>query len=108
MIASVMAYVPNDVVLLNDREAMVEFEGKVPLDIINEQVSTMRKWMGVIDVSVKCYRPMGGQVRIAQVRRVLRESPQKLGSPQPSSKTLISPEARMNVLEQLVQLLRES
>ena len=107
MIASVTAYVPKDVVLLNDREAMVEFEGEVPLDIINEQVSTMRKWMGVIDVSVKCYRPMSGQVRIAQARRVLRESPQKLGSPQPSSKTLISPEAQVNVLEQLVQVLRE-
>ena len=100
MIASVTAYVPKDVVLLNDREAMVEFEGEVPLDIINEQVSTMRKWMGVIDVSVKCYRPMSGQVRIAQVRRVLRESPWKLGSPQPSSKTLISPEAQVNILEQ--------
>ena len=36
MKASVMAYVPKDVVLLNDREAMVEFEGKVPLDILNE------------------------------------------------------------------------
>ena len=107
MIASVMAYVPKDVVLLNDREAMVEFEGEVPLDIINEQVSTMRKWMGVLDVSVKCYRPMGGQVRIVQVRRVLRESPQKLGSPQPSSETLTSPEAQMNVLEQLVHVLRE-
>ena len=46
MIASVMAYVPKDVVLLNDREAMVEFEGEVPLDIINEQVSTMRKMDG--------------------------------------------------------------
>ena len=107
MIASVTAYVPKDVVLLNDREAMVEFEGEVPLDIINEQVSTMQKWMGVLDVSVKCYRPMGGQVRIAQVRRVLRESPWKLGSPQPSSETLISPEAQVNVLEQLVQVLRE-
>ena len=41
---------------------------------------------GVIDVRVKCYRPMSGQVRIAQARRVLRESPQKLGSPQSSSK----------------------
>ena len=30
MIASVTAYVPKDVVLLNDREAMVEFEGEVP------------------------------------------------------------------------------
>ena len=107
MIASVMAYVPKDVVLLNDREAMVEFKGEVPLDIINEQVSTMRKWMGVIDVSVRCYRPMSGQVRIAQARRVLGESPQKLGSPQPSSKTLISPEAQVNVLEQLVQVLSE-
>ena len=32
MIASVTAYVPKDVVLLNDREAMVEFEGEVPSD----------------------------------------------------------------------------
>ena len=102
MIASVTAYVPKDVVLFNDREAMVEFEGEVPLDILNEQVSTMRKWMGVLDIRVKCYRPVGGQVRFVQVRRVLRESPQKLGSPQPSSETLISPEAQMNVLEQLV------
>ena len=46
-------------------------------------------------------------MRIVQMRRVLRESPQKLGSPQPSSETLISPEAQMNVLEQLVQVLRE-
>ena len=107
MIASVTAYVPKDVVLLNDREAMVEFEGEVPLDIINEQISTMQKWMGVLDIGVKCYRPMGRQVRIAQARRVLRESPQKLGSPQPSSETLISPEAQVNVLEQLVQVLRE-
>ena len=45
MIASVTAYVPRDVVLLSDREAMIEFEGDIPLDIINEQVSTMRKWM---------------------------------------------------------------
>ena len=107
MIASVTAYVPRDVVLLNNREAMVEFEGDIPLDIINEQVSTMRKWMGVIDISVKCFRPMSGQVRSAQARRVLRESPQKLGSPQPSSKTLVSPEAQVSVLEQLVQVLRE-
>ena len=63
--------------------------------------------MGVLDIRVKCYRSMGGQVRIVQVRRVLRESPQKLGSSQPSSETLISPEAQMNVLEQLVQVLRE-
>ena len=28
MIASVTAYVPKDIVLLNDREAMVEFEGE--------------------------------------------------------------------------------
>ena len=52
MIASVMAYVPKDVVLLNDREAMVEFEGEVPLGILNEQLSTVRKWMGVLDVKV--------------------------------------------------------
>ena len=63
--------------------------------------------MGVLDMRVNCYRPMGGQVRIAQAGRVLRESPQKLGSPQPSSETLISSEAQMNILEQLVQVLRE-
>ena len=107
MIASVTAYVPRDVVLLNDREAMIEFEGDIPLDIFNEQVSTMRKWMGVIDARVKCYRPMGGQVRIAQAKRVLRESPWKLGSPKSSSETLVSPEAQVIILEQLVHVLRE-
>ena len=54
MIASVTAYVPKDAVLLNDREAMVEFEGEVPIDILNEQLSMMRKWMGVSDVKVQC------------------------------------------------------
>ena len=107
MKASVTAYVPKDVVLLNDREVMVEFEGEVPIDIPNEQLSTLRKWMGVLDVRVKCCRPMHGQTRIAQARRVLREGPQNLGSPRSSSKTLISPEAQMSVLEQLVQVLRE-
>ena len=80
MIASVTAYVPKDVVLLNDREAMVEFEGEVPIDILNEQLSMLRKWMGVLDVRVKCCWPMHGQTRIAQARRVLREGPQNLGS----------------------------
>ena len=47
------------------------------------------------------------QSRIAQARRVLWEGPQNLGSPQSSSETLISLEAQMNVLEQLVQVLRE-
>ena len=98
MIASVTAYVPKDVVLLNDREAMVEFEGEVPIDILNEQLSTLRKWMGVLDVRVKCCRPMCGQTRIAQVRRVLWEGPQNLGRPQSSSETLISPEVQMNIL----------
>ena len=107
MIASVTAYVPKDVVLLNDREAMVEFEGEVPLDILNEQLSTMRKWMGVLEVRVQCCWPMCSQMRIAQARRVLREGPQNLGSPRSPSETLISPEAQMNVLEQLVQMLRE-
>ena len=101
MIASVTAYVPKDVVLLNDREAMVEFEGEVPIDILNEQLSMMRKWMGVLDVKVKCCWLMHGQSRITQARRVLWEGPQNLGSPQSSSETLISPEAQMNVLEQL-------
>ena len=99
MIASVTAYVPKDVVPLNDREVMVE--------ILNEQLSTLRKWIGVLDVKVQCCQPMCGQTRIAQTRRVLREGPQTLGSPQSSSKTLTSPEAQMNVLEQLVQVLRE-
>ena len=107
MIANVTAYVPKDVVLLNDREAMVEFEGEVPIDILNEQLSTMRKWMGVLDVKVQCCWPMHGQSRIAQARRVLWEGSQNLGSPQSSSETLISPEAQINVLEQLVQVLRE-
>ena len=107
MIASVTAYVPKDVVLLNNREAMVEFEEEVPIDILNEQLSMLRKWMGVLDVRVKCCQPMHGQTRIAQARRVLREGPQNLGSPQSSSETLISPEVQMNMLEQLVQVLRE-
>ena len=47
MLTSVTAYVPKDVVLLNDREAMVEFEGEVPIDILNEQLTTLSKWMGV-------------------------------------------------------------
>ena len=75
------AYVPKDVALLNDREAMVEFEGAVPIEIRNEQLSTLRKWMGVLDVKVQCCWPMHGQTRIAQARRVLREGPQTLGSP---------------------------
>ena len=107
MVASVTAYVPKDIVLLNDREVMIEFEGEVPIEILNEQLSMLRKWMGVLDVRVQCCWPMCGQTRIAQVRRVLREGPQTLGSPQSSSKTLTSPEAQMNVLEQLVQVLRE-
>ena len=107
MIASVTAYVLKDIVLLNDREAMIEFEGEVPVEILNEQLSMLRKWMGIFDVSVQCCRLMQGQTRIAQVRRVLQEGPQTLGSPKSSSKTLISPEAQMNVLEQLVQVLRE-
>ena len=57
MIASVTAYVLKDVVLLNNREAMVEFEGEVPIEILNEQVSMIRKWMGIKDVSVQCCRP---------------------------------------------------
>ena len=54
MIASVTAYVLKDVVLLNNREAMVEFEGEVAIEIFNEQVSLLRKWMGIKDVSVQC------------------------------------------------------
>ena len=45
MIVSVTAYVPKDVVLLNNREVMVEFEGEMPIEILNEQVSMIRKWM---------------------------------------------------------------
>ena len=69
MIASMTAYVPKDVVLLNDREAMVEFEGEVPIEILNQQLSMLRKWMGVLDVRVQCCQPMHGQTRIAQARR---------------------------------------
>ena len=71
MIASVTAYVPKDVVLLNDREAMIEFEAEVPIEILNEQLPMLRKWMGILDVSVQCCWPMHGQTRIAQARRVL-------------------------------------
>ena len=81
MIASMTAYVPKDVVFLNDREAMVEFEGELPIGILNEQLSTLRKWMGVLDVKVQCCWPLHGQTRIAQARRVLREGLQILGSP---------------------------
>ena len=80
MISSVTAYVPKDVVLLNDREAMVEFEGAVPIEILNEQLSMLRKWIGIKDVSVQCCQPMRGQTTIAQARRVLREGPQTLGT----------------------------
>ena len=38
MIASVTAYVLKDVVLLNDREVMIEFEGEVPLEILRDSV----------------------------------------------------------------------
>ena len=107
MIASVTAYVPKDIVLLNDREVMVEFKGEVPIEILNEQLSMLRKWMGILDVRVKCCQPMHGQTRIAQARRVLREGPRILGSPHSSSETLISPEVQMNVFEQLVQVLSE-
>ena len=75
MIASVTAYVPKDVVLLNDRELMVEFEGEVAIEILNEQLSMLRKWMGILDVSVQCCWPMHCQTRIAQARRVLWEGP---------------------------------
>ena len=85
MLTSVTAYVPKDVVLLNDREVMVEFEGEVPIDILNEQLTTLRKWMGVLDIRVQCCQPMRGQTRITQARRVLREGPQNLGSPRSSS-----------------------
>ena len=81
MIASVTAYVPKDVVLLNDREAMVEFEGEVLIEILNEQVSMIRKWMGIKDVSVQCCHPICGQTSIAQARRVLWEGPHTVVSP---------------------------
>ena len=107
MIASVTAYVPKDMVLLNDRKVMVEFEREVPIEILNEQVSMIRKWMGIKDVIVQCCWPMHGQTRIAQAKRVLRERPQTMVSPQSSTETLTSPEVQMQVLEQLVQVLRE-
>ena len=81
MLASVTAYVPKDVVLLNDREAMVEFEGEVPIVILNEHVSMIRKWMGIEDVSVQCCRSICGQTSIAQAKRVLRDGPQTVDSP---------------------------
>ena len=86
---------------------MVEFEGEMPIEILNEQLSMLRKWMGILDVSVQCCWPMHGQTRIAQARRVLWEGPQTMDSPHSSSKTLTSPEVQMHVLEQLVQVLRE-
>ena len=81
MIASVTDYVLKDVVLLNDREAMVEFEGEVPIEILNEQVSMLRKWMGIKDVIVQCCWPIHGQTRIAQAKRVLWEEPRTMDSP---------------------------
>ena len=48
MIASVTAYVLKDIVLLNDMKTMVEFEGEVPIEILNEQLSMLRKWMGIL------------------------------------------------------------
>ena len=72
MIASVTAYVLKDVVLLNDREAMVEFEGEVPIEILNEQVSMLRKRMGI---KIQCCWPIGSQTRIAQAKRILWEGP---------------------------------
>ena len=107
MIASVTAYVPKDVVLPNDREVMVELEGEVLIEILNEQVSMIRKWMGIKDVSLQCCWPICSQTRIAQVRRVLWEGPQTVVSSQSSTETLTSPEVQMQVLEQLVQVLWE-
>ena len=105
MLASVTAYVPKDVVLLNDREVMVEFEGEVPIELSNENVSMIRKWMGINDVSVQCCQPIHGQTSIAQAKRVLRDGPWTMESPQSSTETLTSPEVQMQVLEQLVQVL---
>ena len=107
MIASVTAYVLKDVVLLNDMQAMVEFEGEVLIEILNEQVSMIRKWIGIKDVSVLCCQPICSQTRIAQARRILWEGPQTIVSHQSSTETLTSPESQMQVLEQLVQVLRE-
>ena len=75
MITSGTAYVRKDVVLLNDREVMVEFEGAVPIEILNEQVSMLRNWIGISEVSIQCCQPMHGQTRIVQAKRVLREGP---------------------------------
>ena len=58
MLASVTAYVPKDVVLLNDREVIVEFEGEVLIEILNENVSVIRKGMGISDVCVQCCWPI--------------------------------------------------
>ena len=107
MIASVTAYVLRDVVLLNDRAAMVEFEGDMPIEILNELVSMLMKWMGIKDVIVQCCWPIHDQTMIAQAKRVLWEGTQTMNSPQSSSETLTSPEAQMHILEQLVQVLRE-
>ena len=60
MIASVTAYILKDVVLLNDGEVMVEFEGEVPIEILNELLTMRRKWMGILDVGVQCCLPMCG------------------------------------------------
>ena len=46
MIASMTAYVLKDMVLLNDREVMVEFEGEVPIKILNEQLSIVKEMDG--------------------------------------------------------------
>ena len=81
MIASVTAYVPKDVVLLNDREAMVEFEGEVPIEILNEQVSMIRKWMGIKDVIVQCCGPICGQTRIAQAKGFYGRGRRTMDSP---------------------------
>ena len=107
MIPSVTAYVLKGMVLLNNREVMIEFEGEVPLEILNEQMSMIRKWMGIKDVIVQCCWPICSQTRIAQAKRVLQEGPQTMDSPQSSSENLTSPEVQMHILEPLVQVLRE-
>ena len=74
MIASVTAYVLKDVVLLNDREVMIEFEGEVPIEILNEQLSMLRKWMGILDVSVSVADPCVAKLELHRQEGFCRRS----------------------------------
>ena len=46
MIASVTAYVPKDIVLLNDRKAMIEFEREVLIEILKRAVVYIKEMDG--------------------------------------------------------------